>query len=267
LTPRDLAKLGYLYARSGVWNGQQIISEEWIERSTQQHADTAGKMNAAENDGYGYLWWMNGFEGFSAHGFGGQYLFVLPESEMIVVFTSALRDPDFPIPHELVKTYVLPSIQSSTPIADNPQAFQALEASIKHLADPDPKPVAPLPEIAKQISGKTFKITQDGSGGRMFTTISLSFDGSSEYTSTTEWPAAGIHSGQGGLDDVFRTGDGFALKGSWQDEQTFVEQYKPMDYQIDTSIQTYTFNGNTLTIDVNSSMGFFSFQSIAELLE
>jgi hypothetical protein len=224
-------------------------------------------MNAAENDGYGYLWWMNGFEGFSAHGFGGQYLFVLPESEMVIVFTSALKDPDFPTPYEFVKTYILPAMKSSDPIKENPQAVQALNESITSLENPVPKPVAPLPEIAKQISGKTFKITRDDSGGQMFTTISLSFDGSSEYTSTTEWPADGIHLLKGGLDDVFRTCNDFALKGFWQDEQTFVEQGKAMDSQIDTSTQTYTFNGNTLSIDVNSSMGFYSFHSIAELID
>jgi CubicO group peptidase (beta-lactamase class C family) len=267
LTPRALAKLGYLYMQDGVWNGDQIISKEWIEESTQHHVDTVGKMNAAENDGYGYLWWMSGFEGFSAHGFGGQYLFVLPESEMIIVFTGALQDLDFPIPHELVKTYIRPSVKSSSPIASDSQTFQTLKANIEHLEDPDPKPVAPLPEIAKQISGKTFKITRDGSGGRMFTSISLTFDGSSEYTSTTNWPGAGIHSVQGGLDDVYRTGEDFGLKGFWQDEHTFVEYYKPMTYQIDTSIHTYTFDGNALTIDIKSSMGFFSFQSIAELVE
>lgn len=267
LTSRDLAKLGYLYAQNGAWNGQQIISREWIERSTQHHVDTAGKMNVAENDGYGYLWWMNGFDGYAAHGFGGQYLFVLPGSDMIIVFTSGLKVPDFPIPHELVKTYILPSVKSSDPIADNSQAFQTLKAAIDHLESPTPEPVAPLPEIAKQISGKTFKITQDGSGGSMFATVSLTFDGSNEYTSTTEWPTAGIHAVQGGLDGVFRTGDGFALKGSWQDDHTFVELYKPRGFQIDTSIHTYTFDGNTLTIDVNSSMGSYSFQSIAELVE
>jgi hypothetical protein len=259
--------LGYLYLRKGIWNGQPVISKEWIEVSTQQHIETAGKMNDAEDEGYGYLWWMNDFGGFSAHGFGGQYLFVIPELDMIVVFTSGLEDPSFPLPKELVETYILPAIQSSEPLASNPQAFHILEATIKHLEHPAAEPAAPLPEIARQISGKTFQITQDGSGGQMFTTISLSFNSNSEYTSTTDWPIGGIHVMQGGLDNVFRTDDGIALKGTWQDDHTFVEYHKPMAYQIDTSIQTYTFDGKTLTIDVHSSMGFYSFRSIGELIE
>lgn len=185
LTPHAMAKLGYLYARHGIWKGQPILSEEWIAKATQKHQDTTGKMNAAENDGYGYLWWMNGFEGYSAHGFGGQYIFIIPESDMIVVFTSGLKDPDFPTPHELVKTYILPAVKSSDPLAPNPQAFQALVATVEDLERPVSEPIAPLPEIAAQISGKTFRVTQDGSGGYFYKNVSLTFTDDDEYTSET----------------------------------------------------------------------------------
>ena len=102
-------------------------------------------------------------------------------------------------------------MNSTVPIADNSEAFQALKAAIEHLEHPALEPVSLLPEIATQISNKTFQITQDGSGGQMFTTISLSFNGGSEYSSKTDWPIGGIHVMQGGLDNVFRKNDGSAL--------------------------------------------------------
>jgi CubicO group peptidase (beta-lactamase class C family) len=104
----DLAKLGYLYLQHGRWNGKQVLPEEWVAASTRKHLDTKDLMNAAEDDGYGYLWWIDSWEGYSAHGFGGQNVFVLPAQDMVVVFTSGLPDPIFPAPNQLVKSYLLP---------------------------------------------------------------------------------------------------------------------------------------------------------------
>ncbi len=87
LRPRDMAKLGYLYLHNGQWNGKQIVPAGWVQASTTVHMETKGLMNAAEDDGYGYYWWIDSFGGYSAHGFGGQYIFVLPKLDMVVVFT------------------------------------------------------------------------------------------------------------------------------------------------------------------------------------
>lgn len=59
LRPRDMAKFGYLYLHSGEWNGTQVLPKEWVETSTRVHIETKGLMNAAEDDGYGYLWWID----------------------------------------------------------------------------------------------------------------------------------------------------------------------------------------------------------------
>ncbi len=55
-------------------------------------------MNAAEDDGYGYYWWIDSFSGFSAHGHGGQYIFVLPELDMIVGVHRRSGRPGLPGP-------------------------------------------------------------------------------------------------------------------------------------------------------------------------
>ncbi len=115
-----MAKLGYLYLHNGQWNGKQIVPAEWVQASTTRHMETKGLMNAAEDDGYGYFWWINSFGGYSAHGFGGQYIFVLPKLDMVVVFTGGIADPDFPLPHQLLKTYLLPAAQSAQSLAANP---------------------------------------------------------------------------------------------------------------------------------------------------
>jgi hypothetical protein len=263
-----------LYLQNGIWNEKQIIAKEWIEVSTQQHVDTTGKMNAAEDEGYGYLWWMNDFGGYSSHGFGGQYLFVIPELEMIIVFTSGLEDPVFPLPKELVETYILPAVKSPTPLTSNPRASQGLKAIIEKLEHPAPEPVAPLPEIARQISGKTFQITQDGSGEQLFKTISFTFTGNDVCTAETLWSDGRREVLRGGLDNVFRMNDfevnqqpvKAAFKGSWQDGHIFVAYVKDMS-RVDTAIHTFTFDGEKLSIDVTSSMNFYSFQATGEMVE
>jgi CubicO group peptidase (beta-lactamase class C family) len=80
----DLAKIGYLYLHGGVWDGQQIVSKDWVKQSV------APFIVAEEGYKYGFKWWLlpqgDGYI-WMARGFGGQRLMVFPEKELIVVFT------------------------------------------------------------------------------------------------------------------------------------------------------------------------------------
>ncbi len=275
LRPRDMAKLGYLYLHNGQWNGKQIAPAEWVQASTTGHKETKGLMNAAEDDGYGYYWWIDSFGGYSAHGHGGQYVFVLPQLDMIVVFTGSLADPDFPTPHRLLKTYLLPAAQppGAQPLADNPQLFNQLTAEIVSIQNPE-KPVAPLPEIAKQISGKTFQITGGASAGWP-EKITLTFPGGDTYTSEMVMPGETLKVA-GGLNNVFYLnrlgpeGETIApLRGYWQDDHTFIEE---QNFDLFSEIQfftvTYTFEGKKVSLKVESSMGYFSpLQAAGEIVE
>ena len=86
LSNAGLAKLGFLYLRGGQWEGQQIVSREWVKESLSPF--TA----AGEHYKYGFKWWLlprTDRPGvvWMARGFGGQRLMVFPEEEMIAVFT------------------------------------------------------------------------------------------------------------------------------------------------------------------------------------
>ena len=87
LAPRDLARFGYLYLHDGVWGGRRILPEGWVASSTASRVDAA-----SEGPGlmYGYQWWA--IEGerqraFAALGYGGQRLLVVPDLDLIAVFT------------------------------------------------------------------------------------------------------------------------------------------------------------------------------------
>lgn len=86
LTPREMAKLGYLFLKKGVWDGKHIVSSEWVHEST----STQIYINEIFKDRYGYLWMESNLQGspvYYAAGHGGQYLVVLPTKDMVVIIT------------------------------------------------------------------------------------------------------------------------------------------------------------------------------------
>jgi len=83
-TARDFARFGELYLVDGLWNGQRILPEGWVE-----FGRTAVPVPADEEFGYGAHWWLwdsHGFPGtFAAHGYEGQYIIVCPGRELVLV--------------------------------------------------------------------------------------------------------------------------------------------------------------------------------------
>ena len=88
LPARDLAKLGYLYLNGGRWDGVQVIPADYVRASTQPHSTPPA---SAPVDGYGYQWWVateHGHPSFLAVGYGGQFVQVIPDLDLVVVITS-----------------------------------------------------------------------------------------------------------------------------------------------------------------------------------
>ena len=106
LRPRDMAKLGYLYLRKGQWDGQQIVSSEWVEKATQTHAD----LDVNVHFEYGYHWFTHpAMVGYAALGDLGQIILVIPESDLVIVTTAATEESIF----ELIEQYILPAVQKA----------------------------------------------------------------------------------------------------------------------------------------------------------
>lgn len=92
LKTRDMAKFGQLFLDGGIWNGERIISQEWVEQSTIQRVD----LNQSGTVGYGYQWWMRQFQVgqqilkcFYASGYGGQFIYVFPEINLVIAMTGS----------------------------------------------------------------------------------------------------------------------------------------------------------------------------------
>lgn len=274
LRPQDMARLGYLYLHHGQWNGKEVVPAEWVQASTILHMETKGLMDAAEDDGYGYYWWIDSWGGYSAHGFGGQYIFVLPKLDMVVVFTSGLSEANFPAPHGLVQTYLLPAAESANALPPDPAADERLAAEISKIQDTK-VPAAPLPEIVRQISGKTYRLA-GGSPGRWPREITFDFPGGDTYGNSIVWPSGERLPITGGLNGVFymnHVGPAgqtvMPWRGHWRDEHTFVEEQNfDLESDADLYTVTYTFEGNKISISVDSSMGAFpTLKSSGEIIE
>jgi CubicO group peptidase (beta-lactamase class C family) len=91
LETHDLARIGYLMLRNGEWDGERVVSEDWVRASTAPVIPDLAPNNDAASPGYGYQWWVPIHEDgeptvFAGNGYGGQFLQVAPDYDMIVVF-------------------------------------------------------------------------------------------------------------------------------------------------------------------------------------
>ncbi len=108
LTSREMARFGELYRNDGRWGDEQLVPSAWVDVSTASHTPTAWGRD------YGYHWWVSNIPGgFNAFGAHGQEIFVLPEREVVVVFTADLpTESAETIFEELLRDYVLPALPS-----------------------------------------------------------------------------------------------------------------------------------------------------------
>ena len=121
LRPRDMAKIGYLYLNNGMWEGRQILSSQWIKDSTRKHISASGSL------GYGYQWWITDSHEYLAMGYGGQFIFVVPDKNIVAVFTSSLDIENIFTPFGLLQANIIASVRSDKPLPENPRQVKALE--------------------------------------------------------------------------------------------------------------------------------------------
>ena len=117
LRPRDMLKYGQMYLDGGRWQGQRVLSEGWVEESFGKY----GRIEPLDRNGneYGYLWWHEMYEisgssvaSIEARGNGGQYIFVVPELELVAVITSGNYRGGLSMtrqPQRIFKQYILPA--------------------------------------------------------------------------------------------------------------------------------------------------------------
>jgi CubicO group peptidase (beta-lactamase class C family) len=245
-TPRTMAKLGLLYLNQGRWDTRQVVPQPWAAASTQTHARGDNQKN------YGYLFWVYPSH-YAAEGMGEQKIMVLPDRNMIVVFTAAIDWHKGSVLEPLLDDYIRPAAQSTAPLPANPAALAALQARIKALRDPS-RPVPALPATARVVSGQRFVLADNALGMQALT---LEFvEGSSVAQATAESGGSATPAliGMDGAYRVARSGDAAqALRGAWENDHTFVVHQLDLS-SVQETVYRLDFSGKTLNLEVRETV-------------
>ncbi|OEY71101.1 serine hydrolase [Rheinheimera salexigens] len=113
LSAHDLARIGLLVLHQGMWAGDRVVSENWIRQSTSPHVVDTAPNDDDDNRVYGYQWWLPNSNtarprAIAATGFGGQRLTVIPELDLIIVFTGYDLRGEYWAAEQALRTGILP---------------------------------------------------------------------------------------------------------------------------------------------------------------
>jgi len=248
LLPRDMAKLGHLYLNRGKWHNRQIVSPDWVAASTTRHSTWEEE---AKRD-YGYLFWLFSGDGYySAMGLGGQQIHTAPDKNMVVVVTAGLSPRAEDYIRELMRDYILPAARSNSALPANPRAAEQLAWAVRR-AGGLPRPVPALPEVARQVSGRTYKLEHNPFGWQTF---SFSF---SDDKVTASFTVNGSGELAVGLDDQFRITElpgpsRLALKGYWERGDAFVIEATYLDVPSWSTLKA-TFAGSEINATLQDTI-------------
>ena len=208
LTPESLAKIGYLWLHQGNWNGQQIVSRDWVLDSVRRHSTRVN-----HDSGYGNGWWINMNHYFAA-GRGGQEMKVIPALNTIVVLTGG----GYEVP-EVIDRLVPILLPSRRPRPANPDGEAALQATLASIQGKELVPVvSSSSELAEAVSGRTFRCEENPAGLQ-----SLRMEFGDPKTALLYQKSFGQDMvWEIGLDGRYhQTVDGDAILGYWEDASTF----------------------------------------------
>ena len=266
--PRDMAKIGYLYLRGGVWEGKQILPASWIEGV--RKADVDMRETWAQNLRYGSQFWvMPGRDAYMAVGYDRQLIVVIPKLDIVAVTTGSARFatasglPSRPrYSFDSLVSFLTSAVSSDAPLAANPAATAELAQKVKEATIERPSPVGGQPAMAKTISGKTWRFPPND---MRIKSITFTLDGaepSFEYEAdgTPASPAARF-GGPIGFDGHYRVGGRMrygvaATRARWLDDGTTLVLETQTLGNDDLVRATHVFGDKTVEVKFEMAIGF-----------
>lgn len=255
LSPHDMARIGYLYLHHGAWEGKQIIPSSWVERVKE------GKVAATFGFHYANLWWSLPEKGaYMARGRHSQLILVLPKLDIVAVMTGVLRDDEFYSVSGLIDD-ITKTVESDQPLPPDPIAKALLDAAVRKAATDKPIAIANTPELASEISGKTFELEANALHIKTFSLNFYDTDSSWVLTTSTERPDRPTErfAGLMGLDGTFRKSPPAlyginACRGRWLNRHTFSLERRILGH---SEIQTWTltFDGRKVIVAFENTDG------------
>jgi CubicO group peptidase (beta-lactamase class C family) len=226
LQPRDMARLGALLLRDGVWEGRRLLPRGWVDSIRGSLIDM--RLSAPTPFRYANGWWvMPEYGAFLAAGHHRQLIVVMPALDLVAVTTGRANFSFI----DLMKG-LRAAARSPVPLPPNEPAEAALARRVEAAAVEPRVAVRPPPQAARALSGRTIRLEPNTLGIR-----SLRLDLTGEegrYDLVLEPLRAGLpprrFSGPIGLDGMFRTGDAAggttAARGTWTADDRFVALFR-----------------------------------------
>jgi CubicO group peptidase (beta-lactamase class C family) len=262
LLPRDMVKLGYLYLHHGEWDGQQLLPNGWADvlnhPLVNMHASWDAKLSYSN-----FFWVFPDRRVYMFNGKNGQYIFVFPDQDVVVV-TTARKHPSM----EALIDAISRAVKSDSALPPNPNAAEQLTNAIKDAATEKPTAIGPTPETASVISGKTYKFAEGS--------LTLYLTGARQHLEFERYYHDPLipsvkYDVPIGLDGFYRKGQPMIAgynaifpghnpndiplaKGRWADARTFVIETQTLGYGEQREI-TLSFSGTKLNIRVAPSVG------------
>jgi CubicO group peptidase (beta-lactamase class C family) len=254
LEPRDMAKLGYLYLRRGVWEEKPIISPSWVERARQ------GAIDTFEGFHYANFWWsIPEQHAFMALGRHSQIILILPDLDIVAVMTGTMADDEY-YPKTTLIEAITKAVKSDAALAPNPEGEAILSESVKRAASEPLRLMPDPPETAQAISGRTYALLDNDLHVKTLTLRLTEPLPSWEFTiqDRKDQPIERV-AGLIGLDGRFRksprANHGIdAVKGRWISDETFEVERRILGHG-ETELWVLRFDGENVEAHYENTDG------------
>jgi CubicO group peptidase (beta-lactamase class C family) len=267
--PRDMAKIGYLYLRRGMWEGKQILPASWIEGVSK--ADVDMRERWAQDLRYGSQFWvMPGRDAYFAVGYGRQLIVVMPKLDIVAVMTGSARFPTASgmptrprYSFDALVGFLTSAVTADTPLPANEVAAAELAQQVKEAATEKPAPTGGQPVMAKTISGKTWRFAANELRIKWVTFRLDNAEPSFEYEveSGPDGTLSARFGGPIGFDGHYRVGGRqryglSAARAKWQDDGvTLVLEAQTLGND-NAGRATHLFGDKTVEVKFESANGF-----------
>jgi CubicO group peptidase (beta-lactamase class C family) len=252
--PRDMAKIGYLYLHGGQWAGQQLLPPPWTDKVYRATVDM--RFGATPAFRYANGWWtIPDKRAYMAVGFLRQMIIVLPDVDVVAVVTGKRH-------YSIVSLIdgIVGAVKSKQALPADADGAARLAVRVKDVATEKPSPVAQTSELAKTISGKSYRFAANRLRLRSLM-LDLSAPSPRYEVSIDMGPDSPARRLRGpiGLDGYFRVGDPagdplLAVKGSWLREDSFQIVSRSL---LEGVVVTYTltFRGSEVELSFEDNRG------------
>lgn len=266
LPTEAVARFGMMLLQGGAWNGQRILSPEWVADATSRQfpPDPPAESDSDWAQGYGYQFWRCRHNAFRGDGAFGQFAVVIPERQAVVVMTAETGNMQAQL--NLLWKYVLPAL-SDAPLPEDRELTDRLRVRLASLALPLPKG-EPEPAAGARVSGRRFRLDPAaGKGGAVTLTfeqgrtrIELEQDGRRHLVVCGSGRWIRGFAGLPGTPPRLLGGGPppgtphpVAAAGAWTDENTFAATLR-FHTTPHHDVWSFRFEGDSLTISFRSSI-------------